>query len=139
MIDMDAIHTKTRYGGTSTEYEGTTEEATNDESDEDEELYGPFGLLLLLQLIHDLLPYSMECDQFVFLLRHLLFETEEPPVQLCDWRLRGGRFNISWNLTWNRIFSIYHLHYRSICRNHYDHGNFFLKPTCGPTKTIFPA
>ncbi|CAM6010960.1 unnamed protein product [Sphagnum balticum] len=85
---MDAIHTKARYGGTSTEDEGTTEEATNDESDEDEELYGPFGLLLLLQLIHDLLPYSMERDQFVSLFRHHLFDTEEPPVQLCDWRLR---------------------------------------------------
>jgi len=37
---MDAIHNKARYGGTSTEDEGKTEEATNDESDEDEELYG---------------------------------------------------------------------------------------------------
>lgn len=50
---MGTKFTKARYGGTSTEDEGTTEEATNDESDEDEELYGPFGLSLLLQLIHD--------------------------------------------------------------------------------------
>ncbi|CAK9232086.1 unnamed protein product, partial [Sphagnum troendelagicum] len=56
---MDAIHTKARYGGTSTEDEGKTEEATNDESGEDEFLYGLFGSLFLLELIHDLLPRWM--------------------------------------------------------------------------------
>ncbi|CAK9275704.1 unnamed protein product [Sphagnum jensenii] len=50
---MDTTQTKARYGGTSTEDEGKTEEATNDESGEDEKLYGQFGSLLLLQLIHE--------------------------------------------------------------------------------------
>jgi hypothetical protein len=52
-IDMGTTFTKARYGGTSTEDEGKTEEATIDESGEDEELYGGFGSLLLLQLIRD--------------------------------------------------------------------------------------
>jgi hypothetical protein len=85
---MDAIHTKARYGGTSAEDEGKTEKATNDESDEDEELYGPFGSLLILQLIHNLLPFSTIRNQCVRRLRDHPLETEEPPVRLWDSRLR---------------------------------------------------
>jgi hypothetical protein len=77
------------YSSTSTEDEGKTEEATNDESDEDEEsIYGRLGSLLLLQLIYDLLPNSTVRHQCATrLLRHPL-ETEEPSVQLYDLLLR---------------------------------------------------
>jgi len=83
-IDMGAIHTKARYGGTSTEDEGKTE-ATDDKSDEAEELYGLFGPLLLLQLIHDLLPNSTVRDQCSSRLRdHPLEETPRRSWRLQD-------------------------------------------------------
>ncbi|CAM6059725.1 unnamed protein product [Sphagnum tenellum] len=85
---MGTTQTKARYGGTSTEDEGKTEEATNDESDEDEELYGLFGSLLLLQLINDLSPNSKVRDECFSLLRYFPLETQEPPVQLDNRRLR---------------------------------------------------
>ncbi len=81
---MGAQQTNARNAGTSTEDEDTTVEATKDE-----EVYGPFGSLLLLQLIYDMLPNSTVRDQCVsWLWRHRL-ENEELPVQLCDLRLRG--------------------------------------------------
>jgi hypothetical protein len=48
---------------------------------EDEALYGPFGSLLLLQLIYDLLPLSEVPDGFVIWLQRRLLLTEEPSVQ----------------------------------------------------------
>jgi len=87
---MDAKHTKARYGGTSTEDEGKTEEATNDESGEDEKLYGLFGSLLLLQLIYDLSPYSMLCDEFVkwFFVYDYTHAESYPPMSFDDGEVR---------------------------------------------------
>ncbi|CAM6000104.1 unnamed protein product [Sphagnum balticum] len=83
---MGTTQTKARYGGTSTEDEGKTEEATDDESGEDEELYGPFGSLLLLQLIHDLFRDSRVLSNDVM---YFLFLKSQQRVSFDDGEVLG--------------------------------------------------
>jgi hypothetical protein len=80
---MGARQSNTRHDGTITEDEDTTVEAPFDE-----EFYGPFGSLLLLQLIYDLLPNSRVRHECISRLSRHPLETGEPPVRLLDSRLQ---------------------------------------------------